>query len=131
MPGQTLGGQQVEYADDFAYTDPIDGSRSERQGMRIGFDGGSRIVLRLSGTGTEGATLRVYLEFYEPDPARHDQDTQEAMGPLILIARELAQIEVRTGRARAGRRYLSAGAGARCMLGTARCRKEGHRRAMH
>ena len=99
LPGQTLGGQQVEYADDFAYTDPIDGSRSEQQGIRIGFEGGSRIVLRLSGTGTQGATLRVYLEFYEPDPAKHDQDTQEAMAPLILIARELAQIEARTGRA--------------------------------
>jgi phosphoglucomutase len=99
LPGQRLGGQQVEYADDFAYTDPIDGSCSERQGVRIGLKGGSRIVLRLSGTGTQGATLRVYLEFYEPDPARHDQDTQDAMAPLILIARELAQIEVRTGRA--------------------------------
>jgi phosphoglucomutase len=99
LPGQTLGGLKVAYADDFAYTDPIDGSRSERQGVRIGFDGGSRIVLRLSGTGTQGATLRVYLEFYEPDAAKHDQDTQEAMRPLILIARELAQIERRTGRA--------------------------------
>jgi phosphoglucomutase len=98
LPGQTLGGLKVAYADDFAYTDPIDGSRSERQGVRIGFDGGSRIVLRLSGTGTQGATLRVYLEFYEPDAAKHDQDTQEAMRPLILIARELAQIERRTGR---------------------------------
>jgi phosphoglucomutase len=99
LPGQELGGLRVAYADDFAYTDPIDGSRSERQGVRIGFEGGSRIVLRLSGTGTEGATLRVYLEFYEPDPAKHDQDTQEALRPLILIARELAQIEPRTGRA--------------------------------
>jgi phosphoglucomutase len=99
LPGQTLGGLRVAYADDFAYTDPIDGSVSQRQGVRIGFDGGSRIVLRLSGTGTQGATLRVYLEFYEPDPAKHDQDTQEAMRPLILIARELAQIERRTGRA--------------------------------
>ena len=98
LPGQELGGLKVAYADDFAYTDPIDGSRSERQGVRIGFEGGSRIVLRLSGTGTQGATLRVYLEFYEPDPAKHDQDTQEAMWPLILIARELAQIEPRTGR---------------------------------
>jgi phosphoglucomutase len=99
LPGQTLGGLRVAYADDFAYTDPIDGSVSQRQGVRIGFDGGARIVLRLSGTGTQGATLRVYLEFYEPDPAKHDQDTQEAMRPLILIARELAQIERRTGRA--------------------------------
>jgi phosphoglucomutase len=98
LPGQSLGGLRVAYADDFAYPDPIDGSRSERQGVRIGFDGGSRIVFRLSGTGTQGATLRVYLEFYEPDPRKHGQDTQEAMGPLILIARELAQIEPRTGR---------------------------------
>ncbi|WP_295585135.1 alpha-D-glucose phosphate-specific phosphoglucomutase [uncultured Lamprocystis sp.] len=99
LPGQRFGDYTVAYADDFAYTDPIDGSVSANQGIRIGFEGGSRIVLRLSGTGTEGATLRVYLEFYEPDPTRHHQDTQEAMAPLILIARELAQIEARTGRA--------------------------------
>jgi phosphoglucomutase len=98
LPGTKLGSFKVDYADDFAYTDPIDGSRSERQGVRIGLEGGSRIVLRLSGTGTQGATLRVYLESFEPDPARHDQETQETMQPLILIARELAQIEARTGR---------------------------------
>ena len=99
LPGRTLGNQRVSYADDFAYTDPIDGSCSERQGIRIGFESGARIVYRLSGTGTAGATLRVYLEYFEPDPARHQQDTQEAMRPLVLIARELAQIEPRTGRA--------------------------------
>ncbi|HYN79804.1 MAG TPA: alpha-D-glucose phosphate-specific phosphoglucomutase [Lamprocystis sp. (in: g-proteobacteria)] len=99
LPGKHLGDYTVAYADDFAYTDPIDGSVSAHQGIRIGFEGGSRIVLRLSGTGTEGATLRLYVEFYEPDPARHHQDTQEAMAPLILVARELAQIEARTGRA--------------------------------
>jgi phosphoglucomutase len=99
LPGSRLGGIPVEYADDFAYTDPIDGSRSERQGVRIGLEGGSRIVFRLSGTGTQGATLRVYLEFFEADAAKHNQETQEAMKPLILIARELAQIESRTGRA--------------------------------
>ncbi len=98
LPGTKFGNYQVEYADDFAYTDPIDGSRSEGQGVRVGFQGGSRIIYRLSGTGTEGATLRVYLEFFEADAARHDQETQEAMRPLILIARELAQIETRTGR---------------------------------
>jgi phosphoglucomutase len=98
LPGKRLGDYQVAYADDFAYTDPIDGSISQNQGIRIGLEGGSRLVFRLSGTGTEGATLRIYLESYEPDPARHDQDTQEAMAPLILIARELAQIEARTGR---------------------------------
>jgi phosphoglucomutase len=98
LPGKRLGDYQVDYADDFAYTDPIDGSVSKSQGIRIGLEGGSRLVFRLSGTGTQGATLRVYLESYEPDPARHDQDTQEAMAPLVLIARELAQIEARTGR---------------------------------
>ncbi|MBK5964285.1 alpha-D-glucose phosphate-specific phosphoglucomutase [Thiocystis minor] len=98
LPGRQLGDQIVSYADDFAYTDPIDGSVSKKQGIRIGFESGARIVFRLSGTGTEGATLRVYLEFYEPDPTRHHRDTQEAMAPLILIARELGQIESRTGR---------------------------------
>jgi phosphoglucomutase len=98
LPGRALGRYEVEYADDFAYTDPIDGSRSEAQGIRIGLKGGSRLVYRLSGTGTQGATLRLYLESFESDPARHGQETQEAMAPLILIARELAQIEVRTGR---------------------------------
>ncbi len=99
LPGRTLGALTVKYADDFAYTDPVDASRSEKQGIRIGFEDGSRIVFRLSGTGTQGATLRVYLESYEPDPAGHDRETQEAMRPLILIAGELAQIEARTGRA--------------------------------
>ncbi|MGB5830694.1 MAG: alpha-D-glucose phosphate-specific phosphoglucomutase, partial [Thiohalocapsa sp.] len=99
LPGKTLGEFTVAYADDFSYRDPIDGSVSAGQGIRIGFDGGSRIVMRLSGTGTQGATLRVYIEQFEPDPARHDQPVQEALAPLILIARELAQIEARTGRA--------------------------------
>ncbi len=99
LPGKRLGGYTVAYADDFAYTDPIDGSVSKNQGIRIGFEGGARIVLRLSGTGTEGATLRVYIESYEPDPAKHHQDPQDALAPLILIARDLAQIEARTGRA--------------------------------
>ena len=99
LPGKRLGDFKVTYADDFAYTDPVDASRSERQGIRIGLEGGSRLVFRLSGTGTEGATLRPYLESYEPDPARHGQDTQEALAPLILIANELAQIQARTGRA--------------------------------
>jgi len=98
LPGTKLGDYRVEYANDFAYTDPIDGSRSEGQGLRIGLEGGSRVVYRLSGTGTQGATLRVYLEFFEPDAAQHDRETQEAMRPLILIARELAQIKTRTGR---------------------------------
>lgn len=99
LAGQAIGDFTVAYADDFAYTDPIDGSRSERQGIRIGFADGSRIVYRLSGTGTEGATLRVYLERYEPDPRKQHQDTQEAMAPLIALAEGLAEIRARTGRA--------------------------------
>jgi phosphoglucomutase len=98
LPGQRFGDYTVAYADDFAYTDPIDGSVSKNQGIRIGFEGGSRIVLRLSGTGTEGATLRVYIESFEPDPAKHHLDPQDALAPLIVIARELAGIEARTGR---------------------------------
>ena len=62
------------------------------------FEGGARIVYRMSGTGTEGATLRIYLETYEPDPSRHDLDPQEALEPLILIADRIAEIKARTGR---------------------------------
>lgn len=101
LPGRVLEGHRVALADDFAYIDPVDGSTATRQGVRIVFEGGSRIVLRLSGTGTEGATLRVYLERYEPDPARQDQPTQEALAPLIAAARALARIEEHTGRAAA------------------------------
>lgn len=86
-------------ADDFAYDDPVDGSRSDHQGIRLLFADGSRIVYRLSGTGTAGATLRVYIERYEPDPAKHDLDTQEALSSLISLARAIAEIEARTGRA--------------------------------
>ncbi len=100
LPGQSLGKLEVAYADDFAYTDPVDASRSERQGIRIGFTEGSRIVFRLSGTGTVGATLRVYLEAFEPDPDKHMLDTQERMRPLIAIAQDLAGIQERTGRMR-------------------------------
>jgi phosphoglucomutase len=99
LKGQTLIGKSISYADDFAYVDPIDGSRSEHQGIRIGFDDGSRIIYRLSGTGTQGATLRVYLEAYEADPQRHQLDTQEVMRPFIDLSSELADIVKRTGRA--------------------------------
>ncbi|MEL6679332.1 MAG: alpha-D-glucose phosphate-specific phosphoglucomutase, partial [Pseudomonadota bacterium] len=74
LAGQSFAGMTVSAADDFSYTDPVDGSTSANQGIRISFDGGARVVLRLSGTGTVGATLRVYLEQYEADPTRHDQD---------------------------------------------------------
>ncbi|MFM2055795.1 MAG: hypothetical protein RLY71_180 [Pseudomonadota bacterium] len=100
LAGQTLGatGLRVALADDFAYTDPIDGSVSTKQGVRLQFEGGARIVFRLSGTGTEGATLRVYLERYEPDAARHDQPTQEALAELITIADAVAQIRHFSGQ---------------------------------
>jgi phosphoglucomutase len=100
LPDERLGSYAVAFADDFAYTDPVDGSTTDKQGIRIGFTDGSRIVFRLSGTGTEGATLRVYVERFEPDPAMHDRDTQEALGDLIAIAREIAEIEPRTGRSK-------------------------------
>jgi len=99
LPGQKLGSYEVQFSDDFSYTDPIDASTSGQQGIRIGFSDGSRIVYRLSGTGTQGATLRVYIERYEPDPAGHDQDPQVALADLITIAREVAGIQERTGRA--------------------------------
>ena len=98
LPGQVFGSYTVDYADDFCYLDPIDQSMSDRQGIRIGFKDGSRIVYRLSGTGTEGATLRVYIEAYEPDSARHALDTQQALAELISIANSLAGIRERTGR---------------------------------
>jgi phosphoglucomutase len=98
LAGTVIDGYRVRFADDFSYTDPVDGSVSARQGVRIGFDDGSRIVFRLSGTGTVGATLRVYLEAYEDDPQRQQQDPQAALAPLIEIAESIAQIGPRTGR---------------------------------
>ncbi len=89
---------EIATADDFAYTDPVDGSVSTGQGVRIGLTDGSRIVFRLSGTGTEGATLRVYLERFEADPARHAIETQEALTGLIALADRIAGIRERTGR---------------------------------
>ncbi|MCB5204341.1 alpha-D-glucose phosphate-specific phosphoglucomutase [Neorhizobium sp. T786] len=98
LPGQSFGNLKVEAADDFAYTDPIDGSVSTRQGIRVLFAGGSRAVFRLSGTGTSGATLRVYVERYEPDASRHDIETQAALADLIAVADRIAEIAKRTGR---------------------------------
>jgi phosphoglucomutase len=100
LKNKKLGKYEVAIADDFSYTDPIDGSVSSKQGIRIIFTDGSRIVYRLSGTGTHGATLRIYLESYEADPKLHDQETQEALAPLIKIADELATIKALTDRDR-------------------------------
>ena len=99
LPGTALAGATVKTADDFAYDDPVDGSRSTGQGIRVLLDDGTRIVFRLSGTGTEGATLRIYLERYESDPARHDMATEEALATLVTAAKDLAELEARTGRA--------------------------------
>ncbi|MDB2705701.1 alpha-D-glucose phosphate-specific phosphoglucomutase [Pseudomonadota bacterium] len=98
LVGQTLADKVVSYTDNFSYLDPIDNSVSEKQGLRIGFEDGSRIIFRLSGTGTEGATLRVYIESYESDSALLQQDTQQALAKLIELADNLAGITIRTGR---------------------------------
>ncbi|MBB3312734.1 phosphoglucomutase [Rhizobium sp. BK196] len=98
LPGKTFGDLTVEKADDFAYHDPVDKSVSEHQGIRVLFQGGSRVVFRLSGTGTSGATLRVYIERYEPDSTRHNIETQEALADLIAAAESIANIRERTGR---------------------------------
>lgn len=96
--GTEAAGRQISYADDFSYTDPIDGSVSAHQGIRVGFTDGSRIVFRLSGTGTVGATLRVYIESYEADVTRQHQDTQQALADLIAAAGQLAGIAAYTQR---------------------------------
>ena len=98
LPGRSFGALKVATADDFAYNDPVDQSVSKNQGIRILFEGGSRVVFRLSGTGTSGATLRVYIERFEPDAARHDVKTQAALADLIAVADEIAGIKSRTGR---------------------------------
>lgn len=97
LGGQTIEGQRVVTADDFAYTDPVDGSVSQKQGVRVVLDDGSRVVFRLSGTGTEGATLRVYLERHEPDASRHDAPVQQALAPLVALAEAVAHIRRHTG----------------------------------
>ena len=98
LPGKSWGDYAVKYADEFCYTDPVDQSVSDRQGIRLGFTNGSRIVFRLSGTGTVGATLRIYLERYEQDVANHNQDAQVALADLVDIAEQLCEVKKRTGR---------------------------------
>lgn len=99
LPGSTLGNLRVRAADDFQYTDPVDHTVASDQGLRVLFDAGARLVFRLSGTGTEGATLRIYVEAFEPDSARHMLDTQQVLADLIVTATDLAEIPQRTGRA--------------------------------
>ena len=100
LVGQSFAGRRIEVADDFAYTDPIDGSLTSDQGLRLLLDDGSRVVLRLSGTGTQGATLRVYLESYVAPDGDLDQDPQVALADLITAIDDLAEIKTRTGMAR-------------------------------
>jgi phosphoglucomutase len=99
LPGQRFGGLTVQSCDDFAYTDPVDQSVTPKQGIRILFKEDARAVFRLSGTGTSGATLRVYLERFEPDTDKHDLPTAEALAPVVQAANEIAEIAARTGRA--------------------------------
>ncbi|HXH72518.1 MAG TPA: alpha-D-glucose phosphate-specific phosphoglucomutase [Mariprofundaceae bacterium] len=98
LPGNAFGDRIVANADDFSYTDPVDGSESRGQGIRILFEDGSRIVFRLSGTGTEGATIRIYLERFEPDAALHHEDAQIALADLIESAEALSRLKEFTGR---------------------------------
>jgi phosphoglucomutase len=97
LVGQAFAGRTIHAADDFAYTDPVDGSLTSGQGLRLLLDDGSRVVLRLSGTGTQGATLRVYLESYVAPGGKLDQDPQAALADLISAIDGLAEIKARTG----------------------------------
>jgi phosphoglucomutase len=96
--GRPFGNRTIRAADDFAYHDQVDGSSSAKQGIRVFFDDGARIVYRLSGTGTTGATLRVYLERYEPNDGDLSMQTNDALGELVTAADEIAEISARTGR---------------------------------
>lgn len=98
LEGQSFAGLSVLKADEFSYLDPVDGSHSNQQGLRIFFEGGRRAVFRLSGTGTEGATLRLYLEQYAPPAERHDIDPQEALVQVRDAAYALCKLKAFTGR---------------------------------
>ncbi len=98
LPGQAFGHYTVSTVDDFSYTDPVDASVSTGQGLRILFACGSRVVIRLSGTGTEGATIRVYLEAFTEDPAQQQLDAQDALAELIAVSHQISQLPQLTGR---------------------------------
>ena len=101
LTGTQLSSLTVSYSDDFSYTDPVDNSVSDHQGIRIGFSNGSRIIFRLSGTGTSGATLRIYYESYETETENMNEDTQDALKELIIISLQLSKLEALTGRTEA------------------------------
>ncbi|MBX9855433.1 MAG: alpha-D-glucose phosphate-specific phosphoglucomutase, partial [Gemmatimonadaceae bacterium] len=98
LPGRTLAGRVVSQADDFAYTDPVDGAVSRQQGIRLLFQDGARIVFRLSGTGTEGATIRVYIESRETNVERLGLDTASALADLVDAALTVSALREHTGR---------------------------------
>ncbi len=98
LSGRRPGTSTIRRGDDFSYTDPVDHLVTPHQGIRLLLDDGSRIVYRLSGTGSSGATLRLYLERYQPDVRRHDQDAQSTLADLAIVAGELAEISARLGR---------------------------------
>lgn len=98
LPGQRFGNYTVSAADEFGYLDPVDGSQASAQGLRIVFGEAARIILRLSGTGTKGATLRVYFERYEQAEALLSMSTTEALAPLVALADKLLQLPELTGR---------------------------------
>ena len=98
LPGQSFGQYKIQTCDDFCYADPIDGCVSNGQGIRVLFEDGSRIVFRLSGTGTDGATLRIYLEAFEPSAELHHLDAQIALAEMIGIALQISELTERTGR---------------------------------
>lgn len=96
--GDKYGSYILDFADDFAYTDPVDGSVASKQGIRFVFSDGSRIIFRLSGTGSAGATVRIYIEQFELDVAKHDMDAQTALKPLIDLALSVSKLKEFTGR---------------------------------
>ncbi len=98
LQGNMLAGRKISLCDDFSYTDSIDGCVSRNQGIRILFEDGSRIIFRLSGTGTEGATIRLYLESFEGDASQQHMDAQDALAPLIEAADSISKLKVLTGR---------------------------------
>lgn len=100
LPGKLCGRLTVEACDDFSYTDPVDGSKAASQGIRIFFREGARIACRLSGTGTRGATLRLYLERHEPDPGRHDENASTYLSEVAAAAEEILAVRRFTGRSK-------------------------------